>query len=386
MKPDLSLVICTFERPENLSRVLASVLSQTIDHSRIEVIVADDGSRDQTPDIVKQFASTAPFPVRFVTHPHAGFCPSRCRNEGVAASSGEYIVLLDGDCMIPPQFLAIQQRLARPSIVRIGDCIRLTEKVSSKIDSPMAERGGYRNLITWRDRLAMWKIAFRDTKHAWRNDPIRPVLTSNNIGIWRADYDRVNGFDEAFVGWGAEDRDFGLRLRKAGVSLRSILWHTAPVHLWHPPVPSHPVAWNQGVNMEYHQRPARLTRCTRGITKRKLADLKLLVLPSTTREQKLAISPWIKTNVASTERPEIEILVASSGKQFSGSADCNVLIAPQSRGIDSQLLARAHYVLSPATIAGISPEQQLPLDGLDQLLASIIDPTQSARKHRQFAA
>ena len=68
--------------------------------------------------------------------------------------------------------------------------------------------------------------------------PVRPRLSGNNIGIWRSDYERVNGFDEQFVGWGLEDRDLQVRLERLGLRAWSILLHTAPVHLWHPPAPS----------------------------------------------------------------------------------------------------------------------------------------------------
>src|SRR5437763_396129 len=64
--------------------------------------------------------------------------------------------------------------------------------------------------------------------------PRKPKLFGNNVGIWRADFERVNGFDENFQGWGCEDDDLRHRLRKAGVYVESILRWTRSYHLWHP--------------------------------------------------------------------------------------------------------------------------------------------------------
>lgn len=374
MQPDLSLIICTYERPENLSRCLASVMGQSIDLSRIEVVIADDGSRDATSAIAHEFAATAPFPVRFVTHPHTGFCPSRCRNEGAAASTSDYLVFLDGDCLIAPNFLATQLRKRRAGVVRIGDCIRLSQSISARIDEQKARSGSYQRLVPWRSRLAALKLAMKDTKHHLLRDPLRPVLTSNNIGIWRQDYERVNGFDEMFIGWGSEDRDFGLRLKRAGLSLQTIMWWTVPVHLWHPPAPSHPKNWLDGPNIAYHNRPARLTQCPRGLRKRSISDLQMLVRLTALQRKQVRIPSWLETNIAAEVRPEIEILFASPTSQFTGDADCNILVVPSIAGIDSTLLARAHYFVVSRPIDGIATERQLAPQDLEFLIKSLANP------------
>src|SRR5690349_22194125 len=89
----------------------------------------------------------------------------------------------------------------------------------------------------------------------------------------RADFERVNGFDENFRGWGCEDDDFGRRVRATGLRLVSILNRTYLHHLWHPPAPTRPEHWKKGSNVAYLQRPIRLTRCLNGITKRKPEEL-----------------------------------------------------------------------------------------------------------------
>src|SRR4051795_1068349 len=64
--------------------------------------------------------------------------------------------------------------------------------------------------------------------------PTKPSFRSGNFALARIDYERINGFDEQFIGWGCEDDDFGRRLRAAGVRAVSILNRTRVYHLWHP--------------------------------------------------------------------------------------------------------------------------------------------------------
>src|SRR5437667_259658 len=119
---------------------------------------------------------------------------------------------------------------------------------------------------------------FRSSSRRFRLRPTRPHLTGNNVGIWRADYERVNGYDENFEGYGAEDNDLGFRLRRAGVRVRSILHRTRAYHLWHPREATFTPTSREGCNYNYLMRRGGLVRCRNGLVKRPLADLKLRVV------------------------------------------------------------------------------------------------------------
>src|SRR5436190_19078461 len=95
--PDISIIVCTYQRPVNLRRVLASIAGQQGVEGRFEVVVADDGSTDEAPEIVHQYKNSVRFPVHFTTPAHHGFCPGRAPNEGGAASRSDYFLMLAGD-------------------------------------------------------------------------------------------------------------------------------------------------------------------------------------------------------------------------------------------------------------------------------------------------
>ena len=59
-------------------------------------------------------------------------------------------------------------------------------------------------------------------------------VTSSNFGIYRTDYKKIGGFDEAYIGWGREDTDFFVRLIRAGVLRKEARSDVPVLHLWHP--------------------------------------------------------------------------------------------------------------------------------------------------------
>ena len=96
---------------------------------------------------------------------------------------------------------------------------------------------------------------------------MRPRLTGSNVALWCDDFERVNGFDENFVGWGLEDRDLQLRLSRLGLRFRSIVLATAACHLWHVPHPTF-ARNNEGTaNLRYYQRAEVPLRCRNGLRK-----------------------------------------------------------------------------------------------------------------------
>jgi GT2 family glycosyltransferase len=269
---ELAVILTTYERPGHLERSLASLALQRSMQGRFEVIVSDDGSTDGTHGIVRNFARTADFPVKLATHPHCGFRVALCRNDGVRASSAPYLLFSDSDCIFPPDHLYKHVRARRSGLVRAGDCFRLEQEATDRLDLAAIASQEYRRWIPRDERQRLRRRRFKDQCYHWIGHPTRPKLTGCNIAISRVDLETVNGFDEDFVGWGCEDDDLAFRLRKAGIRIGSVLGYTIAYHMWHPTDPSRPANWNDGPNVGRLQASDRPIRCPVGLVRIAEAD------------------------------------------------------------------------------------------------------------------
>jgi len=355
----------------------------------MELVVADDGSTDETAALVKQFKRAVDFPVRLITHPHAGFCPGRCRNEGVAASEAEYILLLDGDCLIPPDHVRTHLERRRQGLVWIGERIRLDEETSAGVDEEASYRGTFESLAPWSERYNVLRRAVKAWWHNLRRHPQKPYLTSNNVGLWRDDYYRVNGFDENYVGWGCEDDDFGLRLRRCGLTFDSIVWWTNHYHLWHPSDPSAPNRWHEGTNVALLKRNFHLRRCGNGIVKRRAWDIELQIVgrPPANEVLNRVLPSWCHLSPQDSNRPaEVEVLFAPSERQFSGRADCNLLVVPASSNASQTQITAAHLIVAAEAIPHLPAEHQFPLHDFAGALEYLITNRRFTATHFLRAA
>lgn len=266
-KLELSVILTTYERPAHLVRSLTSLAMQRDMDGKYEVIVADDGSRDETAELVREFARKAKFPLIWITHPHRGFRVSLCRNDGVRASSAPYFLFTDSDCIFPANHLQRHVAAWRPGIVRAGDCVRLDEETTARVDEAAILSGDFNKWVSREERQRLFQKRIKEQYYQLVRHPTKPKLTGYNIGISRADFEAVNGFDESFVGWGCEDDDLAFRLRKAGRRIASALPYTHGFHLWHPPEPSRPAKWTDGPNVDRLADLERPVKCVEGLVR-----------------------------------------------------------------------------------------------------------------------
>src|SRR3954447_15789370 len=262
---EISVILTTYQRPEHLERSLLSLACQRGVAGKFEVIVADDGSLDHTQKVVRNFSRNAPFPVRWISHSHDGFRVARCRNDGVRASSASYLLFTDSDCIFPDDHLQKHLAARRHGIVRAGDCYRFDEAATEQIDSALIKSGRFVRFISLHERKRLFRKKIKDPYYLLVRHPKKPKLTGYNIGVSRADFEAVNGFDESFIGWGCEDDDIAFRLRRAGRRIVSVLRYTHGFHLWHPSTPSRPQKWTEGQNVGRLDDLDRPIKCAAGL-------------------------------------------------------------------------------------------------------------------------
>jgi glycosyltransferase involved in cell wall biosynthesis len=340
---EISVIVSTYERPQHLRRCLASLAAQRDVAGRFEVIVVDDGSRDETAKVVSQFRSTSNFPVKFATHPHDGFQLARCRNAGIRLSAAPYLLFTDGDCIFPPDHLRQHVSARRPGVVRAGDCIKLDQRASDQINEDAITSGRFLEMIDARVQRSLRKAHVKALVHQTLRHSQRPKLIGWNMAVWREQLERINGFDERYRGWGCEDDDLANRLRMIDARICTALGYTQGYHLWHPPHSTTPQRWHDGPNVAYFQRPVVLARCLEGIRSRSLAQVSVRVICSA--EHQLFARELSNILRERSHSPELELLLWPCANSFSVEGSCRVIVADQAAAIPASVERTAHATL-----------------------------------------
>jgi len=256
----LGLIVNTYNQPEYLGRVLHAIARQTALPQ--ELLVADDGSDPETRRVVQDHVKQLPFHSEHIWQEKAGFRRSRILNRAIAKARSDYLVFLDGDSIPHPEFVADHRRLAEPNTFVQGH--------RALVEQQAAAFFGLGSFIQDR-RRALWRRQLRGLKHAFRWPvPLKRVrndlrgVRGCNLAIWRADLVAVNGYNEAYVGWGREDSDLSLRLMNRGVGRLDVRGWAICYHLWHPPVSREGLQTNDRLLAEAAAQKA--TRCELGLS------------------------------------------------------------------------------------------------------------------------
>ena len=227
----LALVVNTYNQPDYLLRLLHSLAAQT--QPPHEVILADDGSGPDTRAAFEGWAGKQSFPCAHVWQEHTAFRRARILNLAIARATGDYLVFQDGDTIPHPAFVADHLRLAQRGTFIQGH--------RALIEQDAAAYFGLGNFAADR-RRALWTRQLSGLKHAYRWPwPVRRYradlrgIRGCNLGIWREDLIKVNGYNEVFTGWGREDSELAVRLMNTGMQRLDVRGWAICYHLWHPP-------------------------------------------------------------------------------------------------------------------------------------------------------
>jgi len=195
--PSFSIVIPTYERPDQLETCLAAIAALDYDRSGVEVIVVDDGTEPASRVEEAVERSIGALSVRVVRHRHAG--PAAARNLGARHARLEFLAFTDDDCAPEPGWLGA---LAR-TFVANRRCVAGGRTVNAVPDDPFASAS--QTLLTY-------------LQGHWRGAG-RPFFPSNNLAVSRRAFESLGGFDEGFPLAAGEDREFCDRCLHAGLEL-----------------------------------------------------------------------------------------------------------------------------------------------------------------------
>lgn len=233
----LAVIVTTYNRPDALAAVLDGYLAQS--DREFELIVADDGSTQETGDSVRRYASRAPFALRHVWQEDQGFRAAAIRNQAVTATDADYVVFTDGDCVPALTYVSQHRRLAETGWFLSGNRVLLSESFTRKVlqQQIAIQTWSWADWVRARGRgeinRIMPLVRLSDGAFRKRHPQQWEGVKTCNLSAWRSDLVRVNGLDESYSGWGLEDSDLVIRLLRAGVKHKSARFAAPVFHLWH---------------------------------------------------------------------------------------------------------------------------------------------------------
>ncbi|MCF2447018.1 glycosyltransferase family 2 protein [Dyadobacter sp. CY345] len=224
-----SLVIATYNWAEALQCCLISVARQKI--LPAEVIIADDGSDYRTREIVQRFQADFQVPIIHVWHEDLGFRKTIILNKAVSQSNGEYLIQVDGDVILHPNFVQDHLAAASPDCFVRGSRARLTAAKSTELlnsfdtDIQFYSPGVYH-------RLNAVRLPFFRSLGQRKEMKSRSVRGSN-LAFWKADFIKVNGYNNALNGWGHEDEELAARFINNNIVKKIVKLSAVQFHLHH---------------------------------------------------------------------------------------------------------------------------------------------------------
>ncbi|MGZ9133263.1 MAG: glycosyltransferase family 2 protein [Nitrospira sp.] len=233
-----AVIVTTYNRPDALAVVLEGYCGQS-DHD-FGLVVADDGSKEETAEVVRQFARRTPFLLTHIWHEDRGFRAAAIRNRAVASTNAEYVIFTDGDCIPSRHFVRTHKQLAEPGYFLGANRVLLTAELTNRVvheQLRIHDWSGIDWANSWFRRdvnrlLPLLRLPDGPFRK-WMPDRWEGIKTCN-LSVWRTDLIRVNGLDESYEGWGLEDSDLVIRLLHAGVKHKNARFAATMFHLWHP--------------------------------------------------------------------------------------------------------------------------------------------------------
>jgi GT2 family glycosyltransferase len=233
----LSVIVSTYDRPAELDAVLRGLAEQA--DRDFEVVVADDGSGPETEALVEGRREAFPEPLVHVRQPDEGYRLALARNRAALVAAGDYLVFMDGDCVPRRRFVSALRRALLAGWFVAGRRLELGPKLSRRVlDEQLAVQRWSAARLALHGVRGLSAMTGRDRRITGRLDvpEFRPHAKAYGflLGVSRADFERANGFDSRFVGWGEEDVDLAVRLRRLGLRCGHPGPQATLLHLWHP--------------------------------------------------------------------------------------------------------------------------------------------------------
>ena len=240
-QPSLSVIIATYNRADYLRICLACLAAQDF-KGRWQIIVADDGSTDDTPDVIAAARKYPALPnIGHIRQVHTVLRKARILNKACLSASGDMLVFLDCDCQPAPDLLSVYALNAADDAYYLGGVFFLTQTYSQSYLQGRRRFSHAQFFAGVNRRKNQTRGSARKVfKRYWKSrlytalNVRKAKIWGGNFAVNRDVFEYINGFDGNYVRFGQEDSDLRNRLLKG--SYRAVCLHAKAraYHLWHP--------------------------------------------------------------------------------------------------------------------------------------------------------
>ena len=236
----VSIIVSAYNTPRYLRWCLSSItwLSE-LPH---EVIVADDGSGNEVTKVVEEFRSILECPLLHSWISDSGFRLARSRNCAAKKASGDFLLFIDGDCILPNDYVWRAKKIFKPDRIINGARKLLTETQTKQL---LAVGPSFHMVRPFFSGRKFWKVNLPFV----REIPARSwsIFRGFSMGIPRGIFDHLSGFNEAYRSWGLEDSDFAVRALREDFRIRDGRYALTVLHMHHPEPSKGDVSVNQSM-------------------------------------------------------------------------------------------------------------------------------------------
>jgi glycosyltransferase involved in cell wall biosynthesis len=257
----VALIIATYNWPSALECCLNSLLLQS--KMPDEIIIADDGSTEDTKLLIQQFSTLHKIPLSHVWHEDTGFKLAHIRNKAIAKAQSDYIIQIDGDIIMHTDFVKDHYDNAEECRYLKGSRVLMNEESSAhflyhKKEQPSFLSSGIVNRLNAVHISIFQKLFFKKITNPFK-------IRGCNMSFWRKNFIDVNGYNEDIAGWGREDSELVMRFINGNIFGKTLKFGGIAFHLYHKENSKSDLNANHKILEETISN--KTTRCTNGINK-----------------------------------------------------------------------------------------------------------------------
>ena len=223
-----SVIISVYKDVAALKAVLRSLERQT--EQDFEVIISEDGTCAEMAEFIRRYSFC--WPMQHLTQEDKGWRKNKALNAAIMAAKADWLIFVDGDCVLHPRFVETHLRYSAPNVVLAGKRVMLNSELSDKVLQGKAIHL-WPYLFSKRGCRLVEEGFYVPFAH-WCRRKVRH-LTGSNMSMSKADILAINGFDENYVRPAiGEDFDIEWRLPANGCKIVSLRNLAVQYHLYHP--------------------------------------------------------------------------------------------------------------------------------------------------------